>query len=593
MNRSASSPSLLLSPSQASASASVSVPSAHQPQRPSSLGRQSSHTHSQSHSNTHSNSNSNSLRLAVDAISYASESSDAESEPSSVRNGHVLPKQLSPIHEQQVPFPPHRKLSMDSVPRTPDSTRTFDKLNNAFIHRPLKRSLSQTSTSTHRSNISAVPPIIPPLDLRPNFQSVMGVQQNPNSPAVAQGPTGGSIIMTVPIPRKSRLPVPNLPTVIGSPRQMNMVSVIYEDGASASARTSSFITAPSVSLNTPNGEQRRFSFGNVDVMFDPSSFASDSARDSGQTQQTQHTQETERTETDAAHTVETEETDATHRAHPPPAGLSGMYDSDLSGTDGEQDYGQLTQLRPHSGPSVRPRNPTPSSTHSRSHSRPDSLAVRDSHLAVPRSRTPTDESFLEQRWLKGTSFAAERFALPPSVQRQQRRDAREITYACILFWAGFVMPWCWLIGGWLLTRGGDVSEDERGSVLPLWQRHRHRSGYRRARRSNVDETEAMAGQNSGSGGKRRAGSNRHGDPEVSVPLPAEKRMKAKMWYPLLAPSVESLAPSDADSTHRMKRSKRTRPDPWIRRCRVAAMVSGILIFVAFVVAIVLVAGVRM
>ena len=107
MNRSASSPSLLLSGPGAQA------------QRPSSLGRSSL-----SHSNT------NSVRLAADST-YASESSDAESEPSgseAVRNGHALPKQLSPIHEQQVPFPPHRKLSLDSVPRTPDSTRTFDRL---------------------------------------------------------------------------------------------------------------------------------------------------------------------------------------------------------------------------------------------------------------------------------------------------------------------------------------------------------------------------------------------------------------------------------------------------------------------------------
>ncbi len=56
-------------------------------------------------------------------------------------------------------------------------------------------------------------------------------------------------------------------------------------------------------------------------------------------------------------------------------------------------------------------------------------------------------------------------------------------------------------------------------------------------------------------------------------------MKAKMWYPLLAPSVEGLAPSDADSTHQMKRSKWRRPNLWIRRCRVAAMVSGIVAFV--------------
>ncbi|KAJ2985217.1 hypothetical protein NUW54_g10223 [Trametes sanguinea] len=137
------------------------------------------------------------------------------------------------------------KLSTDSAPRTPDSIRTFDRIggshspaHSAFLNRPLKRSTSQTSTSTFRSNISIAAPAIPPLDLRPNFQNAMGVQHGPNSPALA------------PAPRKSRLAPPTLPTVVGSPRQPNKVSVIYEDGSSA--RTGSFMTAPS--LNTPDAE---------------------------------------------------------------------------------------------------------------------------------------------------------------------------------------------------------------------------------------------------------------------------------------------------------------------------------------------------
>ncbi|KAI0752709.1 hypothetical protein C8Q80DRAFT_1267217 [Daedaleopsis nitida] len=586
MNRSASSPSLLLSPSHASGSASRShSPLAAHAHRPtSSLGRQSSR----------------SVRLAVDSM-YASEDSDAESEHS-LRNGnggHISLKQLSPIHEQQMPFPPHRKLSMDSVPRTPDSVRTFDRINghNAFINRPLKRSLSQTSTSTHRSNMSsATPPVIPPLDLRPNFQNVMGVSHGPHSPSLAQ-----------PIPRKSRLPAPSLPTVVGSPRQTNKVSVIYEDGASA--RTSSFITAPSVSLATPIAEPgQRFSFGrehdfgNGPVYLDPSSFASDSARNSSETD----ARRTEETETDV--------TDATHRALP-----AGLYDTDLPGgaTDGEQDYGQgherrysygqppllaHSHSRPNSRASLRPGNPTPSSTHSRattsspSHSRPGSL------LAVPvprtRRRRDGDESFmenLEKRWLKGLSFGSGAFVHPPSARNRPRARAG-LTCACLLFWVGFVMPWCWLIGGWLLTRAGEVPEEERGPLLPVWRADRRRDGHAKARRRDVDS------------GRREVAKARDAAAETGVkegkrpdrPVPqadtagdaAERRTKSKSWYPLLAPSVESLAPSDK-SGGSMRRLKRYWPssrriDPWIRRCRIAAAVSGVLIFAAFVVAIVFV-----
>ena len=101
ISRSVSSPSLLSPPSNAPGVREY---------KPSSLGRRSSR----------------SLRLPRDSLS-ASESSDAES-THSLRDDHpALPKQLSPIHEQQVPFPPHRKLSADSV-RTPDSTRTFDRI---------------------------------------------------------------------------------------------------------------------------------------------------------------------------------------------------------------------------------------------------------------------------------------------------------------------------------------------------------------------------------------------------------------------------------------------------------------------------------
>jgi len=54
-------------------------------------------------------------------------------------------------------------------------------------------------------------------------------------------------------------------------------------------------------------------------------------------------------------------------------------------------------------------------------------------------------------------------------------------------------------------------------------------------------------------------------------------------YPFVAPSIESLTLSE--KTLRMKPipSPKTR-DPWVARCRVAGVISGILLLVAFVVA---------
>ena len=390
-------------------------------------------------------------------------------------------------------------------------------VHSAFINRPLRRSTSQTSTSTFRSNISAAPPAIPPLDLRPNFQNAVGVPNGPNSPALA------------PAPRKSRLPAPALPTVIGSPRQANKVSVIYEDGASA--RTGSFITAPSV--NTPDVES-------VPAIFISRDYAL-SATDG----------------------TDTEETDVTQRAVPRPF-PEGLDDVDFN----DAEFG----LRPTSRTSLRPST------------RSGSLSTERRSFRGGRSRStsPGSESFLHRRWLKGMSFGSDRFVLPPSAQQSGRQ--RRVSHAYILFWVGFVAPWCWLIGGWLLTTAGEVSSDglaaETGPVLPLW----HKGGKN------------GASQTLGAKGKEKEG-------QSGVPVPekvraingaAERRIKAKSWYPLMAPSLESLTPSTGSGTSTRK-LKRCLPgsrgvDPWIQRCRIAAAASGVLIFAAFVVAIVLVAG---
>ncbi|KAI9056355.1 hypothetical protein FKP32DRAFT_1670206 [Trametes sanguinea] len=447
------------------------------------------------------NRSASSPSLLVSPLSTASASQ-------AYRPSSNVPKQLSPIHETQH-FPRQMKLSTDSAPRTPDSIRTFDRIGGAFLNRPLKRSTSQTSTSTFRSNISIAAPAIPPLDLRPNFQNAMGVQH---------------------APRKSRLAPPTLPTVVGSPRQPNKVSVIYEDGSSA--RTGSFMTAPS--LNTPDAEPDS-------PIFVARDYAASTVTDG----------------------TDTEETDATQR--PSRRALAfpdGLLDVPLN----DAEFG----MRPTSRTSLRPSTPSGSlSTERRSFGRPS------------RSISPGTESFLQRRWLKGMSFGSDRFVLPSFAQKRRRK----LSHACILFWLGFVAPWCWLIGGWLLTSTGEVGSDglsaETGPVLPLWHKER-KKGSGTGRRGSEKE-------------KKRE------NEDLSVPEKvkgaAERRIKSKSWYPLVAPSLESLAPSTTSgiSTRELKRCLPTSStvDPWIHRCRIAAAASGVLIFAAFVVAIVLIAGVRM
>ncbi|CCM06571.1 uncharacterized protein FIBRA_08848 [Fibroporia radiculosa] len=381
-------------------------------------------------------------------------------------------KMLNPIDER-VYFPPiRRRPSLDSVPLTPDSTRAHDGHNlsaypGAFINRPLNRSISQTSTSTFRSTASVAAPSIPPLDLRPNFQTTVGVP-----------------------PRKSRLAVPALPTVCASPRPAKY-SVIYEDGSSA--RTSSFITAPSE--HPPE----------TDTDAEPSVRGPDYA---------------------ASTVTDTDGTPAVLGTALP----EGLYDVDLD-AEPRRNSVQTTLTEPLiPGPIPRRR-------------RSPSLAE--------------SESYIHTRWLKGVSFGSVRLAIPEPLTRKKDLP---VSSACVLFWLGFIGPWCWLIGGWMLSAGGDVQPEGKhiDTILPLWIR-------RAKRRAGLLDGHAMNGK---------------------------KLQALSIWYPLVAPSVESLSPSvhshtTATSTRKMKKIA-TSMDPWVKRCRIAALTSGVLILAAFVTAIIVV-----
>ncbi|OSX57400.1 hypothetical protein POSPLADRAFT_1157117 [Postia placenta MAD-698-R-SB12] len=400
-------------------------------------------------------------------------------------------RQILPLDER-VHFPAVRRPSIDSVPLTPDSTRVHDghKISlsaypGAFINRPLNRSASQASTSTFRSTASVAPPIIPPLDLRPDFQSTVGIP-----------------------PRRSRLAAPSLPTVVSSPKY----SVIYEDGSSA--RTSSFITAPSEHTPEHDSDDERAVDISVSVRT-PDLNVSVRMHDYAYA---------------ASSRTGTEGTPA-----PRTSGLpEGLYDVDLAADHEPRHRAQASSAQASSlqpllgGPSAIPR-------------RPHSFSSGDS------------ESYILKRWLKGVSYSSDRFAIPIV-----KRKRIPVSLACVLFWVGFVGPWCWLIGGWMLSNGGDVTLESRRSetVLPLWRRR----------------------------GKQREGlsdRDRH------------KLLALRLWYPLVAPSVESLCPSvhsntSVASTRKMKQRAARTIDIWVTRCRIAAITSGVVIVAVFVVALIVV-----
>lgn len=151
----------------------------------------------------------------------------------------------------------------------------------------------------------------------------------------------------------------------------------------------------------------------------------------------------------------------------------------------------------------------------------------------------------------------------------------------ILFWMGFFLgPWCWLIGG-LPPRdgnnGANASESETQPtgipgpsnsplVLPLW-----RSGRAPAADDPGLFKKAMNSLGISSGSRTQVASttlNPPSQPEVSQrsrPKPVKKiRLRGK----------QSLQKSS------------NKPDPWILRCRIAAMISAILMITVMILAII-------
>jgi hypothetical protein len=116
------------------------------------------------------------------------------------------------------------------------------------------------------------------------------------------------------------------------------------------------------------------------------------------------------------------------------------------------------------------------------------------------------------------------------------------TSACVLFWIGFVAPWCWLIGGWLPALSREKISKGKGLLLPTW-------------RMRPEKDKAV------------------------VPL----------HHRFVGPSLDSLTKLESSvSVEKMSLPSMPYVDPWIHRCRVAAMMSGLLLMVALILCFVVI-----
>ncbi|KAL4250993.1 hypothetical protein ABKN59_006577 [Abortiporus biennis] len=450
---------------------------------------------------------------------YLSEASDSSSVASSKSNVNK-PLPLSPINEQEI-HAPIRRPSVDSVPTTPDSARTFAQ--RAFLTRTLNRSVSQASTSTLRSTASQAPSI-PPLDLRPPF-----------SPGAVNIP-----------PRKTTRAQPSLPTVIASPRPH--VSVIYEDSARGSAgsfRTAASAAATSEGSSVELVEEQdivRESLGYPEEYFG-----------------------SERTSRASGH-GEGDGYGEGYGGHSVAEASRSRLGLGLNVPEGNYDEVDLTSPLVANPFNDHMNNTTTYSlplSHHPSHMRlaeaaqsqyPGSSTLHqtetrsEGHQSTSASTVATVETAIQKRWLKGLSFSstAENFI---SIGPKKNNN---INSACILFWVGFIAPWCWLIGGWYLSTSGEMKPSGQflDSVRLRWPRDK--------KHGSLSTTNPYLSTT------RTIGRDR------TTAMGRVKAQWSKVWDPLFANSKETLPLSQSTSLAFGER----RLDPWVARCRVAAIYIG-------------------
>lgn len=156
----------------------------------------------------------------------------------------------------------------------------------------------------------------------------------------------------------------------------------------------------------------------------------------------------------------------------------------------------------------------------------------------------------------------------------------------VLFWTGFIAPWCWLIGGWMLSRSGQTkapglrSGAREGPILPI-----HREPERQQEKPTADSQPQQQPQEQEPNTKaRRKGKG------VLTFLEHAKNSSAELLTSLRGHGAQQENASRLRPLHlRGDVMTDTRLDRWVIRCRVAAVVSGMFILALLIVALIVLA----
>jgi hypothetical protein len=171
-----------------------------------------------------------------------------------------------------------------------------------------------------------------------------------------------------------------------------------------------------------------------------------------------------------------------------------------------------------------------------------------------------DDRFIMERWTKTLFYSASDGRELLSAAKGGERKQYPVSSTCVLFWVGFVAPWCWLVGGWMPQRGASSLEKKMKEE-------------KLKEKVSVDVDREMVSRGDGGGVKKWI----LPDPSSSFKVTAR------------APSTLN---TTTVSPKEVEEARLAVADPWVRRCRIASIVGGIMLGLGLIAMCIVLAVVR-
>jgi hypothetical protein len=203
---------------------------------------------------------------------------------------------------------------------------------------------------------------------------------------------------------------------------------------------------------------------------------------------------------------------------------------------------------------------------------------------VGTSGSGTSDTFILRRLTFGSALSRPSFS---AARRARAALARLPPLPVILFWAGFVAPWCWLIGGWLIAEGRWEENGKARAALPLW---------RPARRSQAKGKGKMVVRDVEKGAAAME-EEAHADVGADAPRRGWSWVSWNPFGPRASTLIAAQTGTSADGAAAQKEKVVTFVKPhsaevWVYRCRLAAVISAVMLLTALIVTLVIVGGSR-